>query len=152
MAKGKGKWKGILATIAIVAALGMSTGALIRTISNEKTKELPSSAYSIGAVTDEGKLDSEDKTSITSDKLNVKDLVSVEKEEDAGVDVYVHYYNEDGEFLQTVEVVEGEELPQAPEGAETCRIEIVPTDDDDGKIGIFEKGDYAGMVKVTLKK
>lgn len=152
MAKAKANWKGILSVVALIAALGMSAGALIRVAKNEKTKELPSYSYSIGAVTDEGKLDSEDKTSITSDKLQVKDLVSIEIEEEAKVQVFVHYYNEDGDFLSTAEVVAGEELAEAPEGAETFRVEIVPTDDDDGKITAFEKGDYAGKVTVTLKK
>lgn len=152
MAKAKANWKGILSVVALIAALGMSAGALIRVMKNEKTKELPSYSYSIGAVTDEGKLDSEDKTSITSDKLKAKDLVSIEIEEDAKVQVFVHCYNADGEFLQTVEVVESGEISQTPEGVETIRVEIVPTDDDDGKITAFEKGDYAGKVTVTLKK
>lgn len=148
----KKNWKGLLAIVAIFAALGMSAGALIRVSKNEKTKELPSYSYSIGAVTEEGKLDSEDKTSITSDKLNVKDLVGIEIAEDAKVQVYVHYYDEDGKFIQSAEVIEGQELAEAPETAETFRVEIVPTDDDDGKISVFEKGDYAGTVTVTLKK
>ena len=146
----KANWRNWLLNIGVCAALVLSAGTLIRVVSNEKTKELPSYSYSIGAVTNEGKLDSEDKTSMTSEKLNVKDLVSIEVAEDAKVQVFVHYYTKDGDFLSSVEL--SGELGEAPQGAETFRVEIVPTDDDDGKIGAFEKGDYAKMVTVTLKK
>lgn len=148
MAKKNGKT--ILLSIGVGLALVMSSGALIRVFSNEKTKELATYSYNIGAVTTEGNIDKEDKSSITSDKLQVKALVSIEKEEDATVLVYVHWYNEDGDLLKTDEVTD--ETPEAPEGAETFRVEIEPTEDEDGEVSIFEKGDYAKMVTVTLKK
>lgn len=142
--------KMVLVTVLSLVALALSGGALIRQISKEKTKELPSYSYTIGAVNDEGKIDAEDKTCITSDKLQVKDLVSIEIEEDAEVTVSVHWYDEEGTLLKTDAVTDG--TPVAPEGAETFRIEIEPTDDDDGKVSAFEKSDYAKLVTVTLKK
>lgn len=150
MAKAKANWKMIL--VGSLAGLGvlLGGGALIRQASNEKTKELPSYSYTIGAITDAGKIDSEDKTSITSDRQKVKDLVSIEIDEEAKVQVYVHWYNEDNVFLSSVEVIDT--TPTAPEGADNFRVEIVPTDDDDGKITAFEKGVYADQVVVTLKK
>lgn len=149
MAKnGKGKiWLvGLLAGLGVI----LGGGSLIRQVSKEETKELPSYNYTIGAVTDEGKLDDEDKTSITSGKLAVKDLVSIEIEEDADVKVFIHWYDEDNVHISSAEVTS--ETPSAPEGAKTFRVEIVPTDDEDGKITAFEKGDYAKVVTVTLKK
>lgn len=148
MAKKNGKM--IALTIAVVVALGLSSGALIRQISKEKTKELQASSYNIGAVTAEGTLDKEDKTSITSDKLKVKDLVSIEVDEESAVKVYLHWYDEDGAFLKTDEVTDN--TFEAPDGAETFRIEIEPTDDEDGEVGLFEKGGYADLVTVTLNK
>ena len=141
-----------MTVIAIVAGLGvlLGSGALIRQASSEKTKELPTYSYSIGAIDDAGEFDKKDKSSITSEEIKVKDLVSIEIEEDADVIVYVHYYNEDDEYIRSVEVV-GEELEEV-EGAETCRVEIVPTDDDDDEVSAFEKGTYAKLVTVTLKK
>ena len=85
----KKDWKTILLAGGCVLALVLSSGALIRQVSSEKTKELQSYSYNIGAVTAEGNFDKEDKTSITSDKLKVKDLVSIEIEEDAEVSVSV---------------------------------------------------------------
>lgn len=142
--------KNTLLTIGCVLALVLSSGALIRQFSTEKTKELQSYSYDIGAVTAEGNFDKEDKTSITSDKLKVKDLVSIEIDEDAEVTVSVHWYDEDGTLLKTDAVTDG--TPVAPEGAETFRVEIEPTDDEDGEVSIFEKGAYAKLVTVTLKK
>lgn len=149
MAK-KAKWQ--TALIATLAGLGvlLGGGALARQISNEKTKELPTYSYTIGAVDEEGEIDTKDKSSITSDELKVADLVSIEIEEDAEVSVFIHWYNEDGDWMQSGEVTD--EVPEAPEGAETFRVEIEPTDDDDGEVGALEKGTYAKMVTVTLKK
>ena len=149
MAK-KANWKGWLLGVGVGLALIMSGGALARVSSNEKTTELSSYKYSIGAVMENGKIDSEDKASMTSEKIPVKDLVSIELAEDAEVQVLLHYYDEDGGFIQSVEFTG--ELADAPAGAEEFRVEIIPTDDDDGKIGAFEKGEYAKMVTVTLKK
>ena len=148
MAKKNGK----MIALSIACGLGilLGGGALIRQVSSEKTKELPSYSYTIGAVTNEGALDKDDKSSITSEKLAVKDLVSIELAEDAKAKVYVHWYNEDGDWISTSEVTD--ETPEAPEGAETFRVEIEPTDDDDGEVGAFEKGEYAKLVTVTLKK
>ncbi len=148
MAKKNGKM--IALSIGCVLALLLSGGALIRQVSSEKTKELSSYSYTIGAVDEEGKIDKDEKSSITSDELKAKDLVSIEIEEDAEVTVSVYWYDEDGDLLKVDVVTDG--TPVAPEGAETFRVEIEPTDDDDGKIGAFEKGSYAKLVTVTLKK
>ena len=142
--------KNILAAIAISAALSLSAGAFIRQISSEKTKELNSYSYTICEVTEEGNINKDEKTSLVSDKLNASDLVSIEVKEDADVAVYVLWYNEDGDFLKK-DVVEGE-IPEAPEGADKVRVEIEPLEDDDGEISVFEKGGYAKLVTVTLKK
>ena len=150
MAKAKKNWKMILLGVMATLGVALGGGALIRQLSNEKTKELPSYSYTIGAVTDAGKLDSEDKTSITSEKVQVEDLVSIEVAEGAKVQVLVHYFNEDGVYLSSAEV--RGDTPSAPDAAKTFRVEIIPTDDDDGKITAFEKGDYAKAVTVTLKK
>lgn len=144
------KGKNFLIAAGIIAALLMSGGALVRQISTEKTKEVHSYSYTIGAVDEEGKIDKQDKSSMTSDKFSVKDLVSIEIDEDAKVLVFIYWYNEDGDFLQVDEVTG--ELPETPDGAKTFCVGIEPTDDDDGEISAFEKGGYAKLVTVTLKK
>ena len=142
--------KNILLTVGVVLAIGLSSGALIRQVSKEKTKELPSYSYTIGVVDEEGKLDKDEKGAITSDELNVKDLVSIEIDEDAEVEVTVYWFDEDGVLLKS-DLVEGE-TPTAPEGAETFRVGIEPLEDEDGEISALEKGGYAKLVTVTLKK
>ena len=148
MARKNGKMMWL--SIGCVAALLLSGGALARQFSKETTKELSSYSYTIGAVTD-GAIDKEDKSSITSDKLKVKNLVSIELDEDADVKVYVHWYDGDGDWLSNSEVTE-DGTPVAPDGAETFRVEIEPTDDNDGEVSALEKGGYAKLVTVTLKK
>ena len=151
MAKNK-KLKDILIGGAVALALVMSGGALARAAAGD-TKELSASAYSIGEVTEEGKIDNEAKTSIYTAKYDIKDLVSVEVAEDAKVDVFVHCYSNEGEWFTAVQVSEGESLDISalPAGG-TFRIEITPTDDEDEKISFFEKAEYAKAVTVTLKR
>ena len=151
MAKAKANWKAILVAGVSGLALILSAGSIVRQVTKEDTKELRNSAFSVAAVTEDGKLDSEATDSLTSDKQALSKLVSVEKAEGAKAQVFVHYYDEDGVFISTAEVTDKLEAESAPEGADTFRVEVVP-EDEDGKISIFEKGDYLDLVKVTLKK
>ena len=146
----KKDFKNILLTIGVVVALGLSSGALIRQATSEKTKELASYNYTIAAIDEEGKLDKAEKGFIVSDKLNVDDLVSIEVDEDASLTVTVYWYDADGVLLSSNEVAG--ETPEAPEDAETFRVCIEPFEDEDGEISAFEKGGYAKLVTVTLKK
>ena len=149
--KAKANWKAIVIACVAGLALVLSAGSIVRQVTKEDTKELRNSAFSVAAVTEDGKLDSEATDSLTSDKQAVSKLVSVEKAEDAKAQVFVHYYDEDGVFISTAEVTDKLEAEAAPEGADTFRVEVVP-EDDDGKISVFEKGDYLDLVTVTLKK
>lgn len=142
--------KNILLTVGVVVALGLSSGALIRQATSEKTKELASYNYTIAAIDEEGKLDKDVKEFIVSDKLNVDDLVSIEIDEDANVNVTVYWYDADGVLLSSSEVAG--ETPEAPEDAESFRVSIQPYEDEDGEISALEKGGYAKLVTVTLKK
>lgn len=151
MAKQKANWKAIVIAGVAGLALILSAGSIVRQVTKEDTKELRNSAFSVAAVTEDGKLDSEATDSLTSDKQAVSKLVSVEKAEDAKAQVFVHYYDEDGVFISTAEVTDKLEAEAAPEGADTFRVEVVP-EDEDGKITVFEKGDYLDLVTVTLKK
>ena len=149
--KAKANWKAIVIAGVAGLALVLSAGSIVRQVTKEDTKELRNSAFSVAAVTEDGKLDSEATDSLTSDKQAVSKLVSVEKAEGAKAQVFVHWYDEDGVFLSTVEVTDKLEAESAPEGADTFRVELVP-EDEDGKISVFEKGDYLDLVTVTLKK
>lgn len=142
--------KNILLTVGVVLAVGLSSGALIRQATSEKTKELASYNYTIAAIDEEGKLDKDERGMMVSDKLNVKDFVSIDIDEDAEVEVTVYWFDEDGVLLKS-DLVEGE-TPAAPEGAETFRVGIEPLEDEDGEISALEKGGYAKLVTVTLKK
>lgn len=151
MAKQKANWKAIVIAGVAGLALVLSAGSIVRQVTKEDTKELRNSAFSVAAVTEDGKLDSEATDSLTSDKQAVSKLVSVEKAEGAKAQVFVHWYDEDGVFISTVEVTDKLDAEAAPDDADTFRVEVVP-EDEDGKISLFEKGDYLDLVTVTLKK
>lgn len=148
MAKKNGKI--IAAFVLSGLAFLMGGGSLARQISKEDTKDVSSYQYTIGTVNDAGKIDKSDKSSITSDKFNAEDLVSIKVDEEANVDVFVYWYSKDGALLSSSQV-EGERT-NALEGAEKFRVVITPNDDEDGEVTAFEKGGYANLVTVTLKK
>ena len=156
MAK-KNKLKNVLIGGAVALALIMAGGSLARL--SDDTKDLGVMAYSIGEIQElqldgtGGKIDKKAKTSLYTSKLyNAEDLVAVKVAKDAKVKATVHYYDADGEvYVVGLVVNAGGELKvdSAPQEG-TFRIEITPTEDEDGEIGIFEKADYVKAVTVTL--
>ena len=138
---------------ALAAALLMSGGALVRTFTSEKTKELAPAAYSIGAMTEDGAIDKESKSSLYTAKYDPEDLVSVEIKEDAKVTVKIYLYSDQGfDTAYTINPEEGLDRSLITTGTTGVRIVIEPTDDDDGEINFFEKAEYANLVTVTLNK
>ena len=143
------KNKVTLVGVGVILALVLSSGALIRQFATEKTTELASYKYTIGIVTEDGELDTEDKSALVSDLLDASKLEEIEIAEDAEVAVYVYWYDEDGELMSIEEVTE---TPTVADGAEKFRVAIKPLDDEDGKVSFLEKNGYAKAVTVTLKK
>ena len=81
--------------------------------------------------------------------------LKVEVAKNATVKYQVNYYDEDKKFLavQTLtEDFDSANMPSEASTAEYVKIEIIPTDDDDGEVSLLEKSGYVKQVSVTVAK
>ena len=158
MAKKAGK-AGIVAGVAAVlavAALGVSIAANVRVSDKETTQVLGSSAFAVGQLDDTtGKLltgEDEDKSGLYTTKYYKSEGLEIKLKEDATVKYQVNYYDADKKFLSVEEFEDDYVATGAPETAEYVKIEIIPTEDDDDTVGVFEKGGYVGQAEITVAK
>lgn len=151
----KAKWLAVaLAGVTLTAAV---VGLSVKVSKQETTKELGASAYSIGLLDDEtGKAFEEaDKSGLATTKYYDVEGLKVEVAKNATVKYQVNYYDEDKKFLavQTLtEDFDSANMPSEASTAEYVKIEIIPTDDDDGEVSLLEKSGYVKQVSVTVAK
>ena len=138
----------ILKIVGICLLLASMVVIAVRLGKIDKTRELRSTSWSIGRIDDTtGKVDSTDKSGLfTNTFLKVEEL-KVEVKENAKVTVQINFYTEDKTFIE-----DATDLTSIPATAKYARIEIVPTEDNDGKVSIFERLGYIKQVTVTYTK
>lgn len=150
MAK-KGKWLDWVVAGVATVAIALSAGALAKVSSMETTKDIGFTNYSVGIIEEDGSFDKSVKQAVVSDYLSVEGF-NITTLEDATVTVDLHFFNEDKEFLSTLETVEEfTSESELPEGAKYVRVEITPTEDEDG-VSIFELPGYVAQVEVVVAK
>lgn len=155
----KEKKSGIVAIIAgvlAVAALAVSIGTNMRVSDKETTQTLGSGAFAIGQLDDTtGKLltgEDEDKSGLYTAKYYKSENLEIKLKEDATIKYQVNYYDADKEFLSMAEFTTDYVATDAPETAAYVKIEIIPTEDDDDTVGVFEKGGYVGQAEIKVAK
>ena len=132
-------------------AIALSAGALAKVSSMETTKDIGFTNYSIGIVDTDGSFDKTVRQAVVSDYITVEGL-TVAIAEEASVTVDLHFYDEDKEFLSSMEAVaEFTSESELPEGAKYVRVEITPTEDEDG-VSLFELPGYVSQVDVVVAK
>ena len=151
----KAKWLAVL--LAGVTLTGAVVGLSVKVSKMDTTKELGSSAYSIGLLDDTtGKAYEEaDKSGLSTDKYYDLDGLKIEVDKNATVKYQVNYYDAEKNFLavQTLtDDFDSANIPSTASNAEYVRIEIIPLDDDNEKVGIFEKAGYVNQLTVTVAK
>ena len=144
---------GVLSTIAI----GVSIGTNVRVDKSETTKVLTASSFSIGLFDDEtGKTPEEaDKRGLATTKYYELDGLKIEVKKNATVKYQVNYYDKDKNFLavQTLTAdFDSANIPSAATNAKYVRIEIIPLEDDDDTVSLFEKNGYADQLEITVAK
>ena len=158
MAKMKAKTKKVAKIVGMILAVVVTLGAVVAIASkcdSEKTKELGAFDYKIGQLSDiDGKSIKDDKSGLVSKDIYDIDGLTVELEKDAEVKYQLNFYDADKEWLSVStyeEDFDGDQVETLKTiGAEYVRIEIIPLDDEDGKVGIFEKSTYVKQLTVTV--
>ena len=155
----KTKW------LAVVLAFVMLTAAVVvlfvKVSKQEETTEVLSArAFSVGLLNDAtGRLpsneDKVDKGGLATDEYYSFEGLKIVIAKNATVKYQVNYYDDEKFFLiaQTfTEDFNSLNIFSEAKRAKYVKIEIIPTEDDDGKIGFFEKSGYAKQLTITVAK
>lgn len=155
----KAKWLAVaLAGVTLTAAV---VGLSVKVSKQETTKVLSASAFSIGLLDDAtGRLPSGedkevDKGGLATDKYYSFEGLKIEVAKNATVKYQVNYYDDEKTFLiaQTLtDDFNSSNIPSEATTAEYVKIEIIPTEDDDGEVSLFEKSGYAKQLTITVAK
>ena len=114
--------------------------------------QICSEASTIAALDDIGEQTDGD-TSIVTRNAVTTDGLKVEIADDATVTYALYFYDADGEFVsKTADLSADFDGSAIPENAETAKIVITPTADEDGKVDLSEVLGYAGQVTITVNK
>ena len=108
-------------------------------------------AYTIAAIDENGEQTDED-TSIVTRSAFTTDGLTVTIEDDAAVTYTLFFYDADGTFISKTGALSADFNGGIPENAETAKIMITPTEDEDGKVDLTEVLGYAGQITVSVNK
>ena len=145
----KAKNKKILKIVGGVLGAVVAFGAIFSIFKADDEVKLNSTKFEIAAVDKEGKVYESDTAIVTKDLISVNEL-KIEYKKDAEVEYRVHFYDGDKEYVSSTEWMQKDYEYEAVEGIEVvyAHVEIRPLDDDDGKVGFFEKNGYVNDIEV----
>ena len=144
------KW--IVIFLLVIGLAGAVVTLFIMLDRQTTVTEIGAEAYIIGTLDDEGaKADGD--TSIVTRNAVTTDGLKVEIADDADVTYTIYFYGSEDEFISKTEALSADYDGSAiPENAETAKIVITPTADEDGKVDLTEVLGYAGQVTVTVNR
>lgn len=141
--------------IVFVALLGL-LGAVIAfgvKLDRQTVKErIGGEAYEIGRIGADGAEESGETSIRTRKGVTVSGLkCTIAK--DAKIKYEIFFYGKEGKFISSSgELAEDYDGSGIPEGAETAKIVITPTADEDGKVSLVEILGYASRLTVTVDR
>lgn len=158
MVKMKGIVKKIVTVVCVVVAGLFLIGGAAWLFGKDKPKTLGASDYARYTLNAAGVANKDDKSGITTKEfIPLEEIDTIKLAEDAEVVYEMNYYKSDKTFVRmewrNIDYdAETEAAGLAAEGIAYVRIEILPTADEDGEVGVFEKNDYVEQLTVTLKE
>ncbi len=149
----KSKVTCILTILLILALVGAVIGLAVK-VSRSASAELGGEAYSVGIIdAATGDVDSKKDTSIYTRKGLKADGLKCTLEKDAKITYQIFFYDKDEKFISATETLSADfDGKGIPEKAETCRIMITPTADEDNKVSLVEVLGYAAQLTVIVNK
>lgn len=149
---GRSKLWSIIVTLVLFALIGAVVGVFIKLDRQTTTERLGAEAYSIGAIDEKGEFKESELSIYTRKGVTVKGL-TCELGEKAKIKYQLYYFDKDGKFVSASEVLTANFTGTGvPESAETAKIVITPTADEDGKVTITEVFGYAAQLTVQYNR
>ena len=143
------KW--IIIFLISIALIGAVVGLAIKLERQTTTTTIGGEAYSIGLIDENGD-NKEGDTAIYLRNAVTTDGFKAEIAEDAAVTYKLFFYDKDGKFISASAELSGDFAGTIPETAESMRVMITPTEDEDGKVSFTEVLGYAAQVTITVNK
>ena len=144
------KW--VVVFLLVIGLIGAVITLFVMLDRQTTVTEIGAEAYTIAALDDSGEQTDGD-TSIVTRNAVTTDGLKVEIADDATVTYALYFYDADGEFVsKTADLLADFDGSAIPENAETAKIVITPTADEDGKVDLTEVLGYAGQVTVTVNR
>lgn len=145
----------LLGVVCVGAVVGVAAGAKAIVDYSEQDVKTIHPAFAIGGL--ENGLYEETETSIyTKEAFECKGL-TIKLDFDHDVTYQVFFYEEDGDFISSTEVLDERYDEEIPTGATHARIEVTPQwtnveDEDDRKINWFNKIKFANQLNIEVDK
>ena len=144
------KW--VVVFLLVIGLIGAVVTLFVMHDRQTTVTQIGAEAYTIAALDDSGEQTDGD-TSIVTRNAVTTDGLKVEIADDATVTYALYFYDADGEFVsKTADLSADFDGSAIPENAETAKIVITPTADEDGKVDLSEVLGYAGQVTITVNK
>jgi hypothetical protein len=136
-----------------VIAVGLVASAVVGAADDSDYKRTHL-RWDVGGIDENGAYNPELENSIYTVKSLECSAISLAADFDSDISYSVYFYDENDEFIQVIQndgrelEVEGDSFPET---AVSVRIVITPNDDENGKIGLFEKSKYANQLTVKIQ-
>ena len=143
------KW--VVVFLLVIGLIGAVITLFVMLDRQTTVTEIGAEAYTIAALDDSGEQTDGD-TSIVTRNAVTTDGLKVEIADDATVTYALYFYDADGEFVSKTDSLFADFDGNIPDNAESAKIVITPTADEDGKVTLTEVFGYAGQVTVTVNR
>ena len=144
----KVKWIAIF--VIALALIGAVTTLFVKLDRQTTVTEIGAEAYVIGGLDENGEA-LEGNDSIVTRSAFTTDGLKVTVAKDAAVTYALYFYDVDGKFVSATEALSADFDGVVPENAESAKIVITPTEDEDG-VSLTEVLNYAGQVTVVVNR
>lgn len=143
------KW--VVVFLLVIGLIGAVITLFVMVDRQTTVTEIGAEAYTIAALDDSGEQVDGDTSIVTRNAFTV-DGLAVAIEDDATVAYALYFYDADGEFVSKTDSLSADFDGNIPDNAESAKIVITPTADEDGKVTLTEVFGYAGQVTVTVNR
>ena len=142
----------VAVVLAVILIAGLFTTIFVKLDRQTTTTMIGGEAYSIGTIDDESGEYVEGDTAIYLRKGITTNGLKCELIPDAKIKYQLFFYDADGEYLEASEELTADWDGSVPEGAESVKIMITPTEDEDGKVSLVEVLGYADQLTVIVSR
>lgn len=144
------KW--VVVFLLVIGLIGAVITLFVMLDRQTTVTEIGAEAYTIAALDDSGEQTNGDTSIVTRNMVTTGGL-KVAIADDATVTYALYFYDADGEFVsKTADLSADFDGSAIPENAESAKIVITPTADEDGKVDLTEVLGYVEQVTVTVNR